>query len=146
MVAAALEGLDLAIAESLAATAEILRCDLGAEAHVAAQITRMGRRGQDGVEMRRQLVSARLIGIEDLEAVGRLAPDFDVRRVQAQAGRQFRSALSRRFGQRTEQAEMHAKVDQVNGIESAPPLENARDLRIGGNFRAVLSHCLPSRS
>ena len=66
--------------------------------------------------------------------------------MQSELPRQIGSRETRGLREHAEQAQMHAQVDQVDGIESAPPFENARDLCICGDLIACFGHGLPPRT
>ena len=146
MIAAALKGFRLAGFEGFTAAQEVIRRHFGSQSNVTAKITRMRGRGENRLEMRRQTISALRIGVENFQPVRRLAPDLDIRRVKPELARQFRAAESCRLRQRPKQPQVHSKVDQVNGIESAPPFKNTRDLRIGSDLSGGCGHGLCSWS
>src|SRR5215813_562064 len=103
----------------------------------------MRRACQYDIEVGRKTPTFRSVGLEDLHAVRRVAPGLDVRGMQAQLSGQFLRARTRGVSQRFDQSKFDAEIDQMDDVEAAAPLENARDLRIGGDLGVVLcAHCL----
>ena len=128
MVTAALERLRFAGFESFAAASEIVRRHFGAEAHIAAEITWMRRTGEDRIEVGGEPVFPGRVRIQDFQPISGLAPDLDIRRMQSELAGQVGARQARRLRERTEQTQVHAQVEEMDGVEPAPPFKNARDL------------------
>ena len=80
--------------------------------------------------MRGQPKTSFLIGIKQAQSESRQAPDIHVMRMQFQFFRNACGRSVRLLGQRFEQTEINADVDQKDRVEAASPGEDLCDLLV----------------